>query len=352
MGNRTLARAKDTKNDEFYTQLSDIEKELRYYKEYFTDKIIFCNCDDPLYSNFWKYFQLNFYNFGLKKLISTHYDKTEPSYKLEIIARENQDTGQINLPDYIKTPLKQNGDFRSPECIEILKQADIVVTNPPFSLFREYISQLIEYKKKFIIIGNLNATHYKEIFPLIKDNKIWLGNTNFNGGATYFVGSKELYDPEKMSNPKHAYIKDGKLYWRVNGVRWFTNLDTKVRHEEKILYRLYNPVDYPKYVNYDAIEVNNINEIPCDYYGAMGVPDSFLQFYNPEQFEIIGYGRGDFIPEIECVPQSFLDDYHKIGGKGHITKGMKSLCYYDKEHKPKFPFSRIIIKRKVNTNEH
>lgn len=344
-GNKSLAKAKDQKNDEFYTQLSDIEKELRYYKSEFRNKVIFCNCDDPEYSNFWKYFELNFDELGLQKLIATHFETEKPSYKLELKADTNGD-GRITSKDIIKTPLKQNGDFRSPECIEILEEADIVVTNPPFSLFREYLAQLIEYHKSFIIIGNQNAIHYKEVFPLIKDNKLWFGNTNFNGGAAYFIGSKELYDPAKMSNPKHAYIKDDKLYWRVNGVRWFVNLDTKVRHEEMILYKHYTPEEYPTYENYDAIEVNNINNIPCDYFGKMGVPDSFLQRYNPEQFEIVGYGRGDFLPEIGYVPQSFLDDYHAIGGKGHITSGMKSLCYYNAEHKPVFPFSRIIIKRR------
>lgn len=327
--NKNLGKAKDRKNDEFYTQLSDIEKELKYYKEYFKDRTIFCNCDDPENSNFWLYFQLNFYTFGLKKLISTHYEPEKPSYKLEIVATEISKDGQISLPDYVKTPLKQNGDFRSPECIEILKEADIVITNPPFSLFREYIAQLIEYEKKFIIIGNLNALHYKEIFPLFQENKIWLGNTNFNGGATYFIGSIDLYDPEKMSNPKHAYIKDGKLYWRVNGVRWFTNLDTKVRHEEIILFRNYNPEDYPRYTNYDAIDVNNINDIPCDYYGYMGVPDSFLQRYNPEQFEIIGLGCGDLAK--------------KIGIKKNY-RGRTDLAYI-KNGVPKCPYSRIIVRR-------
>lgn len=334
-GNKNLAKAKDQKNDEFYTQLTDIEKELKHYKEHFRDKIIFCNCDDPEYSNFWKYFQLNFSQLGLKKLVSTHYETDKPTYKLEYDGKE-----------IVKSSLSQNGDFRSPECIDILKSCDIVVTNPPFSLFRDFMAQLVEYQKKFIIIGNLNAIHYKEIFPLIQDNMLWFGVTSFNGGAAYFVGSKDLYDPKKMSNPKHAYIKDDKLYWRVNGVRWFTNLDNKKRHEDMILFKKYSPEEYPTYENYDAIDVGKVTEIPMDYDGKMGVPDSFLQSYNPEQFEIVGYGRGDFIPEIGNVPQSFLDDYHAIGGKGHITSGMKSLCFYDNEHKPKFPFSRIIIRRK------
>jgi len=333
-GNKTLARAKDTKNDEFYTQLSDIEKELKYYKEYFKGKTIFCNCDDPETSNFWLYFELNFSVFGLKKLVATHYEKEKPSYKLELVKDENED-GKIDKLDIVKTKLRQNGDFRSPECIEILKEADIVITNPPFSLFIEYLLQLIEYNKKFIIIGNLNATHYKEIFPLIRDNKIWLGNTNFNGGATYFIGSKDLYDPKKMSNPKHAYIKDGKLYWRVNGVRWFTNIETKVRSEELILYKHYTPEEYPSYFNYDGIDVNNINDIPIDYMGNMGVPDSFLQRYNPNQFEIVGLGCGNMAKEIGVE-------------KNH--RGRTDIAFYDKNGTPKCPYSRIIVRRKQNAN--
>jgi hypothetical protein len=347
--NKTMAKAKDRKNDEFYTQLTDIEKELKHYRKYFRNATIFCNCDDPEYSNFWLYFQLNFYEFGLKKLVSTHYKAGQQSYKMEIVATDQKE--QIGIPDYVKTPLQGDGDFRSEECIEILKEADIVITNPPFSLFREYLAQLIEYEKKFIIIGNLTAIHYKEIFPLFQHNKMWLGATNFSGGATYFIGSKELYDPQKMSNPKHAYIKDDKLYWRVNGVRWFSNLATEKRFEKVLLYKTYTPEEYPHYINYDAIDVPDINSIPADYYDAMGVPDTFLQIYNPEQFEIVGYGRGDFLPEIGCVPQYFLDEYRANGGRGHITSGMKSLCYYDKNGKPKFPFSRIIIKRKASDIE-
>ena len=343
--NKALNNASKAKKDEFYTQITDIEKEMRYYREHFKDKVILCNCDDPEESNFWKYFELNFDELQLKKLVATHYEKEKPSYKLELVADIDGD-GKITSKDIIKTPLRQNGDFRSPECIEILKEADIVATNPPFSLFREYVAQLIEYDKKFIIIGNLNAIHYKEIFPLLKDNKMWLGATNFNGGATYFVGSKDLYDPAKMSNPKHAYIKDGKLYWRVNGVRWFSNLDIQKRHERMVLYKRYTAEEYPKYENYDAINVPDINSIPEDYYGKMGVPDSFLQYYNPDQFEIVGYGRGDFIPEIDCVPVDFLEVYRSQGGRGHITSGMKSLCYYDNNGKACFPYSRIIIKRR------
>lgn len=335
-GNKSLKKAKDAKNDEFYTQIEDIEREMKHYRDHFKDKTIFCNCDDPEYSNFWRYFQLNFYELGLKKLISTHYEAEKPSYRMDIVSTDNGE--QCGIPDYVKTPLKQNGDFRSPECIEILKEADIVITNPPFSLLREYIAQLIEYDKKFIIIGTLNAIHYKEIFPLIQDNKMWLGN-GFNGGNAYFITKHKREYANGVYNEETGLVK-------FRNVIWLTNLEIPKRHEEMILYKAYKADEYPKYENYDAIEVGKVADIPCDYYGKMGVPDSFLQNYNPDQFEIVGYGRGDFIPEIECVPEDFLKVYRNQGGRGHITAGMKSLCYYDKNRKACFPYSRIIIKRR------
>ena len=335
-GNKSLKKAKDAKNDEFYTQIEDIEREMTHYRDHFKDKPIFCNCDDPEYSNFWKYFQLNFYELGLKQLVSTHYEEDSPSYRMDIVSGDK--ANQIGIPDYVKTPLQQNGDFRSPECIEILKEADIVITNPPFSLLREYIAQLIEYDKKFIIIGTLNAIHYKEIFPLIQDNKMWLGN-GFNGGNAYFITKHKREYANGVYNEETGLVK-------FRNVIWLTNLEISKRHEEMILYKAYKADEYPKYENYDAIEVGKVADIPCDYYGKMGVPDSFLQNYNPDQFEIVGYGRGDFIPEIECVPEDFLKVYRNQGGRGHITAGMKSLCYYDKNRKACFPYSRIIIKRR------
>lgn len=335
-GNKSLKKAKDAKNDEFYTQIEDIEREMKHYRDHFKDKTIFCNCDDPEYSNFWKYFQLNFYELGLKQLVSTHYEEDSPSYRMDIVSGDKAD--QIGIPDYVKTPLQQNGDFRSQECIEILKEADIVITNPPFSLLREYIAQLIEYDKKFIIIGTLNAIHYKEIFPLIQDNKMWLGN-GFNGGNAYFITKHKREYANGVYNEETGLVK-------FRNVIWLTNLEIPKRHEEMILYKAYKADEYPKYENYDAIEVGKVADIPCDYYGKMGVPDSFLQNYNPDQFEIVGYGRGDFIPEIECVPEDFLKVYRNQGGRGHITAGMKSLCYYDKNRKACFPYSRIIIKRR------
>lgn len=269
--NKTLNKANVAKNDEFYTQLSDIEKELCHYKEHFRDKTIFLNCDDPEESNFWKCFFLNFNFLQLKKLVATHFGNGRPSYKLE----------KVN-GDIIKTKLKQNGDFRSPECIKILKETDIVVTNPPFSLFREYVAQLMEYDKKFIIIGSLNAISYKEIFKLIKEDKIWLGY-GFSGGNAYF---KTDYTKEFANG---VYNKETGLV-KFRNVTWFTNLEIGKRHENLILYRTYagNEQDYPKYDNYDAINVNKTKDIPMDYKGVMGVPISFLAKHNPDQFEIVG----------------------------------------------------------------
>lgn len=279
--NRDLAKAQQAKKDEFYTQLSDIEKEMKYYQDQFKDKIIFCNCDDPIDSNFWKYFELNFTKLGLKKLISTHYETDKPSYMLEISKDENGD-GLITSKDIVKTKLKQNGDFRSPECIELLKQADIVITNPPFSLFREYVAQLMEYKKKFIIIGNVNAITYKEFFPLIKDNKVWLG-------ASIHSGDREFKIPTDYPLTASGFRVDelGNKYIRVKGVRWWTNIDYPQRHEDLILYKEYNEEEYPKFDNYDAINVDKTSDIPVNYKGVMGVPITFLDKYNPDQFRII-----------------------------------------------------------------
>jgi len=309
--NKSLKNAKKQKQDEFYTQLSDIEKELIHYKNHFKGKVVYCNCDDPYESNFVKYFVLQFNELGLKKLIATSYLNSTISnkevnilnynssfgYKFEIDSMEDYNgDGCIDLLDFkyylenINPPTKLNGtgDFRSLECVELLKQADIVVTNPPFSLFREYVAQLMKFKKKFLIIGNINAISYKEIFPLIKNNEIWMGATYFNGGAAYFIADENLYNPTKMSNPKNAYFKDGKFYWRVNGVRWYTNLDFKKRHDTFCLYKKYTPELYPKYDNYDAININKVVDIPEDYNGLMGVPISFLDKYNPDQFELVG----------------------------------------------------------------
>jgi len=321
--NKNLHKASREKNDEFYTHLTDIEKELGHYKEHFKDKIVFCNCDDPEESNFWKYFSLNFEFLKLKKLIATHFGNGKPSYKLEIVRDINKD-GKINNLDTIKTPLKQNGDFRSPECIEILKEADIIVTNPPFSLFREYVAQLIEYNKKFLILGNQNAITNKDIFELIKKNKIWLGIDN---GGTKWFKVPDNYDIATESRKK---IENGIKFFSLGTIVWITNLDNKKRHESLILYKNYIPKEYPKYKNYEAINVDKVSEIPIDYKEVMGVPLTFLGKYNPEQFEIIGQTHsGDKSPEVEVLRK---DPEHKHRG---IVEGE------DKEK-----YVRILIKNK------
>lgn len=300
-GNNNLHISRNAKTDEFYTQISFIEKELKHYKSYFEGKAVFCNCDDPEYSNFWRYFQMNFYHLGLKKLITTHYEIDKQSYKMEIVAKEDKKTGQVGLPDYIKTTLKQNGDFRSPECIEILKEADVIVTNPPFSLFREYIGQLIEYNKDFIVVGNQNAITYREILPLIIDNQIWLG---YNSGHFWFR-VPDYYEEKKTD---FKIDENGTKWRRMGNICWFTNIDIEKRHEDMVLFKHYNPEEYPKYDNYDAIEVNRTANIPCDYYGVMGVPITFMDKYNPEQFEILGDSRYH-------DGQDFSDDINVIKGK-------------------------------------
>ena len=263
--NRNLTKAKAAKQDEFYTQLTDIEKELKHYRKHFKGKAVFCNCDDPKESNFWKYFENNFEFLGLRSLVSTHYSLQGPSYK---ITRDRKAC--------VISSLEGNGDFRSEECIALLKQADIVVTNPPFSLFRDYVAQLVDHGKKFLIIGSMNAITYKEIFPLLIADKIWLGYGN--GGMTFKV--PDHYEAQTDVN--------GQKCKSLGNVCWFTNLDHGNRHEELILYKTYTPEEYPTYDNYDAIEVSKTVDIPFDYDGAMGVPISFLNKHNPDQFEILG----------------------------------------------------------------
>ena len=300
--NTNLHAAKDKKNDEFYTQISDIENELRYYKKHFKGKVVYCNCDDPTWSEFWRYFHLNFNELGLKKLISTHYDKERPTYKLEYYG-ENDNDVEVG----VMTPLKQNGDFESDESIELLNEADIVVTNPPFSLFRDYIHQLMEYNKQFLIIGNKNAITYKEFFPLLKENKVWLGYTS----------------------PKEFVQPDGSIK-KFGNIGWFTNLDIDKRHEELILWKKFNQEEYQMYDNYPAWNVDKVSEIPVDKeikvtvnkekYEALkatylndcllleeqndlyllqinnpiyGVPITILDKFNPKQFEIISFRKGE-----------------------------------------------------------
>lgn len=343
-----LRTAKKNKQDEFYTTMEDIEKEMFYYRDQFRGKTILCNCDDPYESNFFKYFAINFNFVGLKKLIATCYDgspfaytqmslfddpdevkrEDRKAYKIEITdVPDSNGDGAVDLSDVtyllknshnVLSTLKGNGDFRSAECIEFLKEANIVVTNPPFSLFREYVSQLMEYNKKFLIIGNVNAITYKEIFPLIKDNKLWLGASIHSGDRKFYVP-----DDYPMNAANCGIDEQGRRYIRVKGVRWFTNLDYKQRHEELILYKNYygHEDEYPKYDNYDAINVDVTSDIPCDYFEEMGVPITYLDKYNPEQFEITRFRKGD---------------------------DGKDLAYTrERERERVQPYFRIVIKRKM-----
>lgn len=314
--NNNLHAAKTAKNDEFYTQLVDIENELQHYQDFFKDKVVMCNCDDPLESNFTKYFILNFHHLGLKKLISTFYDiNGGKAFVFEYDGQDMNNDGIINMDDIkiitqsglFRTPLSDDdgfdienkdecwdngiygsGDFRSKNVIFYLKQADVVVTNPPFSLFREYVKQLMDYNKKFLIIGNGNAVTYKEIFPLIKNNQLWLGNKCFSGGMDFIAGTN--YDSSKCKHPKTDDF--GNTIINVMMCVWFTNIEHKKRNTPIDIYKTYSEENYPKYDNYDAIEVSKVVEIPCDYNGVMGVPISFLDKYCPTQFEIVGLMSG------------------------------------------------------------
>lgn len=358
--NKNLKEAKKAKNDEFYTQLSDIEKELRHYKEHFKDKVVLCNCDDPYISNFFDYFSRNFERLQLKKLITTCYknqnadmfseNKSEKAIYLEYTGDKNGDN-MPNLEEIGIKQLKGDGDFRSRECIELLKQADIVVTNPPFSLFREYVAQLVEYEKKFLIVGHQNAITYKEVFKLIKENKVWLGY-GFNGGAAHFI-NHHYVDYAAAGDHKEGMI-------RVSGVAWFTNLEIRKRHEDLILYKSYNEEEYPKYDNYDGINVDKTNEIPLDYEGLMGVPITFLNKYNPDQFEIVALG---IVGSIEFTSNRKMEILDKNGNptgkftfnaKGTLyrlfnPKTDKSPAFKDAETKKLYSsiYARVIIKNKI-----
>lgn len=341
---KMLNEAKANKKDEFYTQLSDIENELRHYKRHFKDKVVLCNCDDPRISNFFHYFSYNFEKLGLKKLITTCYknqdadlftqNDSESAIYLEYTGDKNGNN--IPNPDEIGIKeLKGDGDFRSKECIELLKQADIVVTNPPFSLFREYVAQLVEYDKKFIIVGHQNAIKYKEIFPLIRDNKLWLG-FGFKGGAGHFI-NQHYEDYATATDRKEGMI-------RVSGVHWFTNLDIKKRHEDLILYKKYSSEEYPKYENLDAINVDVTKDIPCDYKGIMGVPITFMDKYNPEQFEIIGVGIANLGLEIGIQP--YKPQHKKYRKEVQKRGAVDGDLYLMKNGEVTVPYSRIIIKNK------
>ena len=282
--NNNLRTAKTAKNDEFYTQLTDIEKECKHYRDFFRGKVVYCNCDDARESNFFKYFAMNFEFLGLKKLITTGF-KADGHGVIFTYDGDKNGNHIVDDEEIVVTEMQGNGDFRSEECIALLKEADVVVTNPPFSLFREYVAQLMEYNKKFLIIGNGNAVTYKEIFPLIKENKLWLGAGKGMGGkAMEFTVPESKYDSTKGSVNR---IENGLCYVGVMMCTWFTNIDHSKRHETLDLYKNYSAEEYPKYDNYDAIECGKVADIPMDYDGVIGVPISFLDKYCPEQFEIV-----------------------------------------------------------------
>ena len=328
--NENLRKAKRQKNDEFYTQRSDIEKELHHYTGHFSNKVVYCNCDDPRVSNFFHYFSYNFEHLGLKKLITACYRNQERDlfsrhdseraiwleYKGNAKGERVPDVGDIGIREF-----QRDGDFRSAECIELLKQADIVVTNPPFSLFREYVAQLMEHSKQFLIIGNMNAVTYKEIFPLIKDNRMWLGPSIKSGDREFGI---PVHYP--LTAATSRIDENGNKFVRVKGVRWFTNLNHKKRHEDLVLYKRYSPKEYPTYDNYDAINVNKTAEIPMDWDGAMGVPVTFLDKHNPEQFEILGVS---YLWDDGFESHTFYDDYAEMRPDGTKTgmSGQKANGY-------------------------
>lgn len=369
MGNNQLSAAKKAKNDEFYTRMPDIENELRHYSEHFKGRTVLCNCDDPYESNFFRYFALNFNHLGLKKLMATSYcgspiagaeyqpslfgdEPDAPSrhaYKA-IVTHVEDTTGDggfdmedvkvlLNAPGNEVAELHGDGeygagDFRSRECLELLDEADIVVTNPPFSLFREYVATLVEHGKKFVVLDNKNAITYKEIFPLLRDDKVWLGFTS----------------PSDFTIPGEGTTK------QVNGLcRWYTNLDIKKRHEDLLLYRRYkgHESDYPKYDNYDAIEVSKVADIPEDYYGVMGVPITFMDKYNPEQFEILGLTcTAETMSAPPQIGEDFIAAYRNAGGTGHLSANMYAVTLFKKgPGKPRIPYGRILIRRKEASNQ-
>jgi hypothetical protein len=383
-----LSNAKKAKQDEFYTRYVDIEKEVEAYLEFdpdtFRGKVVYCNCDDPFESNFFKYFAANFNKLGLKRLITTSYDgspiagaqltfgeydesngKRQKPKALAVEVEEVKDVngdGATGIEDvklflkqnpHTRTRLAEGGDFRSAECVELLKQTDIVVTNPPFSLFKEYVAQLVEHNKKFLIIGNTNAITYLEIFPLIKDNKMWLGCTNFNVGMFFEV-------PDHWKHFHHIEKETGRKIARVSTSCWYTNLDHGRRHEPlnlmtmadnlKFSKNLRGKSAYDRYVNFDAIDIGTYKEIPSDYDGIMGVPITFLDKYNPDQFEIVGNSDdGEMMNEIgvRTLGRGFINAYRARGGTGHYSPGMRMLGLL--EPQPRVIYKRILIRHRRRT---
>ena len=388
--NENLHRAKDAKKDEFYTQYEDIQNELNHYEQHFKGKTVLCNCDDPFESNFCKFFLRNFNYLGLKRLICTSYS-TSPvvGQQLSLFDDENEPLVQGNgyVMDIKEVPmangrgvsdddidallrskkrgvkkLKGDGDFRSEECIEYLKEADVVVTNPPFSLFREYVAQLMDYGKKFIIIGNKNAITYKEIFPLIKDNKLWVGVTPMTKDL-HFISPQSHVDELIKSGRKTSYVFENGVYLTRSPSIWFTNLDHNKRHEELILYKRYhgNEDEYPRYANYDAIEVSKVSDIPCDYFEEVGVPITYLDKHNPDQFEIIGASRWLGKPMSEIAPKGSyvsggvrfylpLDKLSESGDNSDNTTQHNTTQHNTTQHNTtqwyRCLYDRIVIKRR------
>ena len=371
--NSSLRASKAAQRDEFYTQLTDIENELKHYRKHFKDKVVLCNCDDPFESNFFKYFVLNFNRLGIKKLIATCYNgspiagtqlslfddvpaKTFATpYKAVVTSvRDVTGDGGIDMLDVAElfrmgenklTKLKGDGDFRSEECLKLMDEADIVVTNPPFSLFREYVATLMEHKKGFVIIGNQNAITYKEIFPLLKSNDLWLG---YHSGHTLFAVPDTYEIPEHLKGSDRARIRgagykvdeNGRLWRDLGNICWFTNLDIKKRHEEMVLVKSYSPECYPHYDNYDAIEVSKAADIPCDYAGAMGVPITFMDKFSPEQFEILGADLDLAKPIQSCIPSDSV--YEKGGPAFYLFDGRLD----DGRERHRRLYKRIVIRNR------
>lgn len=367
---RNLNAAAKAKKDEFYTQLTDIEKEMRYYRKHFKGKTVFCNCDDPFESDFFKFFVLNFNRLGIKKLIATCYqgspilgkqlslfdiyggDKEINNRPYKAIVTQVYDKtgdGGVDMLDIAAlfksgenelSELSGNGDFRSDECIELLKESDIIVTNPPFSLFREFVSTLIEYNKKFIIIGNVNAITYKEFFPLLRDNKVWIGASIHSGDRKFYVP-----DDYPLNAAGCGIDEEGRRFIRVKGVRWYTNLDIKQRHDELILAKKYDENLYLTYENFDAINVDKTVDIPYDFAGIMGVPITFMDKYSPDQFEILGLGIANLGLSIGVKPYKLEHKKYRkeVQGKGAVDGDLYML---DKSGNPIVPYARILIRNK------
>lgn len=318
MSNENLRRADRVQDDEYYTMYSTISNTIPKFRDQFKDKVVYCNCDDPTSSAFWRYFHLNFEEFGLKKLISTHYDKTDPTYKMEYEGGDDND-----IEAGVKTPLEGNGDFRNKECLELLDEADIVASNPPFSLFSEYITTLVEHNKRFIIIGNMNAVTYKEVFPMIRNNEIWIG-ANEKGGSR--KGNSLCFEVPEWYEGRTINV-DGIQMAQVSAW-WFTNMDFKKRHDKYTFWKAFDSVEFPKYANYEVVECGDSHEFPDGYDGVVGVPISFLNgFYNPDQFEIIGMAE---------------DNGKGYSGEAAMWDGTNPHCVVNGKNK----FKRIFVRRR------